>query len=64
MCIRDRSNGFGAFWLIIGTITMYALVAIMSVAMMDNRSLQRRDDFKDYMDTTPAIFFNFFKRKA
>jgi steroid 5-alpha reductase family enzyme len=61
--IFSLSNGFGAFWLIIGTITMYALVAIMSVAMMDNRSLQRRDDFKAYMDSTPPIFFNFFKRK-
>ena len=62
--IFSMSNGFGAFWLIIGTITMYALVAIMSVAMMDNRSLQRRDDFKAYMDSTPPIFFNFFKSKA
>ena len=61
--IFSLSNGFGAFWLIIGTITMYALVAIMSVDMMDNRSLQRRDDFKAYMDSTPPIFFNFFKRK-
>ena len=56
--------GYRASWLIIGTITMYALVAITSVAMMDSRSLQRRHDFKAYMDTTPAIFFNFFKRKA
>jgi steroid 5-alpha reductase family enzyme len=62
--IFSLSNGLSASWLIIGTVTMYALVAITSVAMMDSRSLQRRHDFKAYMDTTPAIFFNFFKRKA
>ena len=62
--IFSLSNGLAALWLIIGTITMYVLVAITSVAMMDKRSLERRHDFKDYMDTTPAIFFNFFKRKS
>jgi steroid 5-alpha reductase family enzyme len=62
--IFSLSNGFGALWLFIGTIIMYALVAIGSVAMMDKRSLVRRQDFKAYMDSTPAIFFNFFKRKA
>ena len=62
--IFSLSNGLAASWLIIGTITMYILVAITSVAMMDKRSLERRHDFKDYMDTTPAIFFNFFKRKS
>jgi hypothetical protein len=30
--------------------------------MMDKRSLERRPDFKEYMDTTPAIFINFLKR--
>jgi hypothetical protein len=41
---------------------MYALIAIASVSMMDKRSLERRPDFKEYMDTTPAIFINFLKR--
>ena len=40
---------------------MYALIAIASVSMMDKRSLNRRPDFKDYMDSTPAIFLNIFK---
>ena len=62
--IFSLSNGFTAAWLILGTVTMYALVAITSVAMMDKRSLERRLDFKDYMASTPAIFFNFFKRKS
>jgi len=47
---------------LIGCIVMYALIAIASVSMMDKRSLNRRPDFKDYMDSTPAIFLNIFKK--
>jgi hypothetical protein len=43
---------------------MYALIAIGSVSMMDNRSLHRRPDFQNYMDTTPAIFLNLLKRNT
>jgi len=50
-------------WLLIGSLIMYALIAIGSVAMMDKRSLERRPNFQHYMDTTPAIFINIFKRK-
>jgi steroid 5-alpha reductase family enzyme len=49
-------------WLFIGFLIMYALVAIASVSMMDKRSLKRRSDFKEYMESTPAIFFNIFKK--
>ena len=49
-------------WLLIGCIVMYALIAIASVSMMDKRSLNRRPDFKDYMDSTPAILLNIFKK--
>ena len=51
-------------WVLIGALIMYALIAIGSVSMMDNRSLQRRPDFQNYMDTTPAIFLNLLKRNA
>ena len=49
-------------WLLIGSLIMYALIAIASVSMMDKRSLERRSDFNEYMDSTPAIFINVFKR--
>ena len=49
-------------WLFIGFVIMYALVAIASVSMMDKRSLKRRSDFNEYMESTPAIFFNIFKK--
>jgi steroid 5-alpha reductase family enzyme len=49
-------------WLIIGPIIMYALIAIASVSMMDKRSLERRSDFRDYMNSTPAILINIFKK--
>jgi steroid 5-alpha reductase family enzyme len=52
----------GFAWLLIGCVIMYALIAIASVAMMDKRSLLRRPDFKEYMDSTPPIFINFFKK--
>jgi steroid 5-alpha reductase family enzyme len=53
---------FNFAWLLIGTLIMYALIAIASVSMMDKRSLERRSDFKEYMDSTPAIFINIFKK--
>lgn len=49
-------------WLLIGCVIMYALIAIASVSMMDKRSLVRRSDFKEYMESTPAIFINIFKK--
>ena len=52
----------GFAWLLIGCVIMYALIAIASVSMMDKRSLLRRPDFKEYMDSTPPIFINFFKK--
>ena len=56
------ATNFNFAWLLIGTLIMYALIAIASVSMMDKRSLERRSDFKEYMDSTPAIFINIFKR--
>jgi len=49
-------------WLLIGSIIMYALIAIASVSMMDKRSLERRPDFQEYMDSTPSIFINILKK--
>ena len=49
-------------WLLIGSIIMYALIAIASVSMMDKRSLERRSDFQEYMDSTPSIFINILKK--
>ena len=53
---------FNLAWLLIGALIMYALIANASVSMMDKRSLERRSDFKEYMDSTPAIFINVFNR--
>ena len=49
-------------WLLIGSIIMYALIAIASVSMMDKRSLERRSDFQEYMDSTTSIFINILKK--
>jgi len=55
--------GLKIVWLIIGSIVMYALIAIGSVAMMDKRSSERRSDYGQYLAATPAIFLNLLKRK-
>ena len=56
------ASNLAFYWLFIGFLIMYVLVAIASVAMMDNRSLKRRSDFKEYMESTPAFFLNVFKK--
>jgi steroid 5-alpha reductase family enzyme len=56
------ASNLSFLWLLIGTLIMYFLIAIASVSMMDKRSLERRPDFKEYMDSTPAIFINVFKK--
>ena len=56
------ASNLAFYWLFIGFLIMYALVAIASVAMMDNRSLKRRSDFREYMESTPAFFLNVFKK--
>jgi steroid 5-alpha reductase family enzyme len=57
------ASNIALIWLLIGPIIMYALIAIASVSMMDKRSLERRPDFKYYMESTPAIFINFLKKR-
>jgi steroid 5-alpha reductase family enzyme len=56
------ASNLSLVWLLIGSLIMYALIAIASVSMMDKRSLERRSDFRNYMDETPAIFINVFKK--
>ena len=56
------ASNFLFAWLFIGTVIMYFLIALASVSMMDKRSLSRRPDFKEYMDSTPEIFLDFFKK--
>ena len=49
-------------WLMVSPVSMIMLFVFISCPMMDNRSLNNRDDYKDYMDTTPQLFLWFPKK--
>ena len=40
---------------------MLAMFVFASIPMMDNRSLEKRSDYEEYMNKTPALIPFFFK---
>ena len=55
------ASGSPSLWLLACPIVMLALFIFISCPMMDNRSLKRRPDYKEYMDKTPQLFMWFVK---
>ena len=55
------ASGSSSLWLLACPIVMLALFVFISCPMMDNRSLKRRQDYKEYMDKTPQLFLWFVK---
>ena len=55
------ASGLTTIWLLACPIVMLALFVFISCPMMDNRSLKRRSDYKEYMDKTPQLFIWFVK---
>ena len=49
------------FWLVICPLSMLAMFIFASIPMMDNRSIERRPDYEEYMKKTPALIPNLFK---
>ena len=49
------SSGMAPFWIIICPLTMLALFIFVSCPMMDNRSLMKRPDYKDYTKVTSQL---------
>ncbi|MDA8856927.1 DUF1295 domain-containing protein [Gammaproteobacteria bacterium] len=47
------------FWLILSPISMIILFIFISCPMMDNRSLKKRSDYKQYMNDTSQLFIWF-----
>ena len=43
------SQSLDNFWLIICPLSMFAMFIFASIPMMDNRSLERRQDYEEYM---------------
>ena len=55
------ASGLTTIWLLACPIVMLTLFVFISCPMMDNRSLKRRSDYKEYMDKTPQLFMWFVK---
>ena len=55
------ASGSSSMWLLACPIVMLGLFIFISCPMMDNRSLVRRSDYKEYMDKTPQLFMWFVK---
>ena len=55
------ATGSTSIWLLICPMVMLFLFVFISCPMMDNRSLKKRSDFKEYMDKTPQLMMWFVK---
>ncbi len=55
------SQSLENFWLIVCPLSMLIMFIFASIPMMDNRSLQRRPEYEEYMKKTPALIPFFFK---
>jgi len=55
------ASGLTTIWLLACPIVMLTLFVFISCPMMDNRSLKRRSEYKEYMDKTPQLFMWFVK---
>jgi len=49
------SQSFDNWWLIIFPISMLLMFILSSIPMMDNRSLEKRKDYFEYMKKTPSL---------
>ena len=50
-----------SIWLLACPLVMLVLFVFISCPMMDNRSLKKRSDYKEYMDKTPQLLLWFVK---
>jgi len=53
------ASGSPSIWLLACPMVMLALFVFISCPMMDNRSLMKRSDYKEYMDKTPQLIMWF-----
>ena len=55
------ASGQTSIWLLACPMVMLTLFIFISCPMMDNRSLKKRSDYKEYMDKTPQLIMWFVK---
>ena len=53
------ASGSTSIWLLACPMVMLALFVFISCPLMDNRSLKKRSDYKEYMDKTPQLIMWF-----
>ena len=49
------SSGLAPLWIILCPLSMLTLFVFASCPMMDNRSLENRSDYKEYMEKTSQL---------
>ena len=49
------SQSFNNWWLIVFPFSMLSMFVFSSIPMMDNRSLEKREDYLEYMKETPSL---------
>ena len=49
------SQSLDNWWLIVFPLSMLAMFVFASIPMMDNRSLEKREDYFEYMKETPSL---------
>jgi steroid 5-alpha reductase family enzyme len=49
------SQSYDNWWLIVFPISMLLMFVLSSIPMMDNRSLERREDYFEYMEKTSSL---------
>ena len=49
------SQSLDNWWLIVFPLSMLAMFVFASIPMMDNRSIEKREDYLEYMKETPSL---------
>ena len=49
------SQSLDNWWLIVFPFSMLSMFIFASIPMMDNRSLEKREDYLEYMKETPSL---------
>ena len=55
------ASNSASFWLLVCPLVMLALFVFISCPMMDDRSLKKRSDYREYMNKTPQLLMWFIK---
>jgi steroid 5-alpha reductase family enzyme len=61
LCLFGIAADGGAWWTLFGPLSVTALIAGISVRMIDQRSVARRPGYAEHMKNVPAFIPRFFR---